>query len=78
MKYLLALLLAAVLLPACADRSHNDQVTAVQPETPTVTMPAQLLNVFHDGHLYIVVLYNGGTSGGSILHSPSCPYDPLR
>jgi hypothetical protein len=68
------LILAAILLPACAG-SHDSGITPVQ--TPgTVTISAQLLNVEHDGHLYVVALF--GEHGGAILHSPNCPAEKFQ
>jgi len=68
MKSVLAILLFC-LLPACADRS-GDEITPVPAAMPEIQVPAQLLNVQHDGHLYVVALFQ---NGGAILHSPNCP-----
>lgn len=74
MKRFLLAVVAALVLPACADRGGDDMITEL-PAQPAVQVPAQLLNVMHDGHLYVIVLF---TQGGAILHSPACPAERVR
>lgn len=76
-KLALAILLAvvALVIPACADRQQSDTPSEIP--SGTIKIPVQLINIVHDGHLYVVGIYNNGDSGGSFIHSPNCPYGAM-
>lgn len=66
------LILSLLALLSC--REDPNQTTQVPLQEPTATVAAQIINVHHDGHLYVLAFQAHGVA---ILHSPAC-YDNYR